>query len=295
MLRVIAPAKVNLHLAVGHVRPDGYHAVTTVLHALELHDVVTITSADELSVTCDVDLDCATAADNLAYRAAVAAAEAFDREPHVSIRLEKWIPHGAGLGGGSSDAAAVVAGLAVLWGYDIGDSRARQAATSLGADVPFFLESSGCALMSGRGDVTERLLPGFKDTPIVLVKPLAPVSTAAAYKAFDRAPMSPRDPTAMVDAILAADVGGLALHVENNMTDAATTVTPDVATVLRWFGEADGVTGCAIAGSGSAVFGVCDDHDRAERIAQSAVRQGWWASATALRPRGVEVLEGEGL
>ena len=107
MLRVLAPAKVNLHLSVGSVRPDGYHDLTSVFHTLELCDELTMEPAPHLAVHCEPDVG-VDPERNLAYVAAVRMGESFDRTPAVRIALTKRIPHGAGLGGGSSDAAAVI-------------------------------------------------------------------------------------------------------------------------------------------------------------------------------------------
>ena len=104
-LTVMAPAKVNLFLGVGPLRPDGYHSVQTVLHTLALSDTVRLTPADELTVTCDPDLGI-PAENNLAYRAARGFSAAFGVDVLLDIHVDKRIPSGAGLGGGSSDAAA---------------------------------------------------------------------------------------------------------------------------------------------------------------------------------------------
>ena len=116
-ITLLAPAKVNLYLGVGGRAPDGYHDVITVLQALDFGDTVRILPADELAVTTSVDLGIPES-ENLAYRAALAFAEEFSVAPRVVIEIEKRIPVGAGLAGGSSDAAAVIVGLAHLHGVD---------------------------------------------------------------------------------------------------------------------------------------------------------------------------------
>jgi 4-diphosphocytidyl-2-C-methyl-D-erythritol kinase len=292
VLRVIAPAKLNLHLGVGPRRADGYHDVTTVLHALELHDTLTISPADALSVACVPDVGVEPEA-NLVHRAAVALGVALDREPAFSIAVEKRIPHGAGLGGGSSDAAAAIAGLATLWDVDPLDERCVRVAATLGADVPFFLERTGAALMTGRGDVTESVIDGLAGTAVALVKPLEPVSTAAAYRAFEAAPVAPGGYEAVVAALAAADPLKLAAALHNNMTSASISVTPEVGSVLEWVSGHEGVVGAAVAGSGSAVFGLCAGHAEARQLCDEAALRGWWSQPTALRARGVEVCREE--
>ncbi|MDA3935420.1 MAG: 4-(cytidine 5'-diphospho)-2-C-methyl-D-erythritol kinase, partial [Actinomycetota bacterium] len=182
---VTAPAKVNLHLCVGSRRPDGYHDVETVLQSLEVADEVSLDRADNLSLTCEPTVG-ASETGNLGYRAAEALAHRLGRSPAVSISIRKSLPYGAGLGGGSSDAAAVLVGMAALWGMDPRDPLLVSVAADIGSDVPFFLVG-GAALYTGRGDEFVRSLP-FLDMSVALVKPPPPVPTGLAYAAFDRLP-----------------------------------------------------------------------------------------------------------
>jgi len=281
---------VNLFLGVGAVRVDGYHDVTTVLHAIELADTLRIATAEALTLSCEPAIGI-PAEENLAYRAAVALGDAVGREPRVALSLTKRTPHGAGLGGGSSDAAAVIAGLAHLWEIDRLDPRCISVAASLGSDVPFFLGESGAALMTGRGDELARELPALPGTPIALVRPPLPVSTAAAYAAFDSAPVAAGDPAEMLAALAASDSAAVGAAIANNLVDASSAVVPEVAVALAWTCAQDGVLGATVAGSGSAVFAVCDSHEAARTIASTARQHGAWATATALRPCGVEIVD----
>lgn len=287
-----APAKVNLHLGVGGVRPDGYHDVDTVLQALSLADEVVIGPGEGLSVTTEPDIGLA-AEDNLAYRAARALGAAFGREPEVSIRIVKHVPMQAGLGGASADAAAVLVGLAHRWGVGPGGAPLlREVAAGLGADVPFFL-GPGTALFTGRGDVPVRPLP----TPlleIALVRPPVPVPTGEAYAAFDRlGGARPPGPDAMVRACESGEAERVAAELYNNMTAASAGLVPEVADALAFVESAPGVLGAAMAGSGSAVFAVCDSADAAGRIATAAHARGWWASSATSVHVGATVTEGE--
>ncbi len=293
-----APAKVNLYLGVGARRADGYHDVETVLQTLSLSDTVVIEPAEDLSVACDTDLGL-PAEENLAYRAALALAEALGREPGACISLTKRIPAGGGLGGASSDAAAVLVGLARLWGYtDPGDDGAtevvlHEVAASLGADVPFFL-GGGTALFGGRGDVlTSRYATPRLD--IALVKPDEPVPTGAAYAAFDRLLLpTPPGPGAVADACAAGDARGLARVLYNNMTEASVSLVPAVGDVLGWSRSAGGVLGAAVAGSGSTVFAVCESGASALRVVEEARCRGWWAEAAESRVDGVRACSAGG-
>jgi 4-diphosphocytidyl-2-C-methyl-D-erythritol kinase len=291
VIRIVAPAKVNLFLGIGAVRADGYHDLVSVFHALDLADELTIADADTLSVTCEPPLD-VPAHDNLAYRAAVRLGELVGHDPRVALTIRKSIPHGAGLGGGSSDAAATIAGLAHLWGLERRDPRCLQAAAETGADVAFFLVEGGAALMAGRGEVLVAEIDALAGVSVVLVRPAEPVSTAAAYIAFDADPTPAGDPAALVEALHAGDPVALAASLENNLEHVAARIVPAVGEVLGWVRAQAGVLGAHVAGSGSAVFGITQDHEAAERIAEQAAECGWWGCATRLRARGVEVVEG---
>lgn len=304
LLTVTAPAKINLVLSVGPIRPDGFHEVTTVLHTLALHDTVYLSPAPGLSFACSADLGIPVER-NLAYRAAEAFAEEFSAPPDssaplgasappgvsaplgVSITIEKRIPWGAGLGGGSSDAAAVIAGLAALTGEDPRSERCLAVARQLGADCPFFL-LGGAALMEGRGDELNLPLPSV-DAHVALVKPSAAVSTAAAYAAFDLAPPAPIDPCPLIHALRAATVDGVAAALGNNMTSASVRLVPEVGEALAWVRAEKGVLGALMAGSGSAVFALCETAADAERIADKAHARGWWGCATTTSRQGVTV------
>jgi len=288
LITVTAPAKVNLHLAVGSVRPDGYHDLAGVFHTLALADELTLEPADALTFNCDVDLGIAEET-NLAHRAAVGLSRAVGRPPEVAIGLTKRIPHGAGLGGGSSDAAGIIAGLAALWGLDRTDPRCLAVARSLGADVAFFLEPGGAALMTGRGDVLAQSLPALGGVPVALVRPPQPVPTSAAYAAFDTDPVAADPPDAVVAALSAGDPSALARALTNNLEQASSAVVPAVAEAIAWVRAWPGALGAAVAGSGSAVFAIVDTDEVASGICQAAERRGWWGMATRLGTHGVTV------
>ena len=285
-----APAKVNLHLGVGRLRPDGFHAVETVLQAIDLADTVTLRPSNAFRLTCRPELEL-PAKQNLAWKAAMLLAQRVGRDPLVQIELTKAIPVGAGLGGGSSDAAAVIAGLAELWGIaeEGGERRGLllEVAAGIGADVPFFL-GGGTALLAGRGDELVRRIdaPAFD---LVVVKPAEAVRTSAAYVEYDYAPV----PASRADALIAAcesrELAQVAAALCNNMEGAAVTLVPEVADALAWVRAAEGVLGGIVAGSGSAVFGMCTNRQTAEEAAAEARLFGWWSVAARSCDSGVRV------
>jgi 4-diphosphocytidyl-2-C-methyl-D-erythritol kinase len=276
-----APAKLNLYLAVGGSRADGYHDVTTVLVALDLGDIVTIEPAGRLSLACEPDVG-VPAEENLAWKAAVAMGEAFERPPDFAIAVAKRVPAGAGLGGGSADAAAVMAAIAAAWGASGGDPRLDAVACALGADVLFPLRG-GCALYEGRGDVRVRSME-LPRAHFAIACGAAPVPTAEAYLTLDRLGRDPAPGPGGVEAALAegsAPALGAALY--NNMTAAALALVPAIAEALASMRNAGGCLGSALCGSGSAVFGVFAGAAQAEAAAAGARERGMWAAVA--RPR----------
>ena len=191
-LRLIAPAKVNLALEVTGLRDDGYHDIDTVITTIDLADDVTVRPWQGLEVRIDgpyaggIDVR-----DDLAGRAARALAAAAGREPDALIELTKRVPHPAGLGGGSSDAAAVLRGLNALWGLDWDTERLTEVAAELGSDVPFFLHG-GAAHCTGRGELVEPLRDLRPLRLLVLVPPVPAVAdkTARRYGALTPADFS---------------------------------------------------------------------------------------------------------
>lgn len=285
-----APAKVNLCLAVGERRADGYHSVDTVLHCLSLADTVTVEPADKLALHCHPSVGIPDER-NLAYKAAVAFAEKTGLPASVDIRVEKRIPQGAGLAGGSSDAAAVIAALAQLNGIESTDPRCLAAAAQLGADIAFFLHGPA-ALMTGRGEELVRTLPAL-DAPLVLVKPQQPVPTGAAYAAFDAQPQPAVGCARVVEALEHGDRSALAAALANNLEVASATVVPEVAVALAWVRAQEGVTGALLAGSGSAAFALVTGEAAADDLAAAAGERGWWTMKSALSSNGL-VLTNEG-
>lgn len=287
-IAITAPAKVNLCLSVGTVRADGYHAVDTVLHCLEFADIVTISPAERLSVRCVPSVGVPEER-NLAYRAAAAFGAHFSVETAFAVHIEKRVPHGAGLGGGSSDAAAVIAGLAYLHDVDRADPGCLAVAALLGADVAFFLHGPA-ALMSGRGERLVRELPPM-DVPVVLVKPAPPVPTGGAYAAFDSSPQPPLACDDVVRALATGDQELLVASLANNMEVAASSLVPDVAVALAWTRAQTGAAAALLAGSGSAVFALTDSTESARRIAADAAARGWWSQSTALGVEGIAIAD----
>jgi len=171
-LRLIAAAKINWTLEALGRRDDGYHEIRTIIQTVALHDTVVLSPAEtlELRLAGAVPSESWLAKDDLAYRAAEALREqAGDPSLGALVELEKAVPAAAGLGGGSSDAAAVLRGLNRLWRLDFGATHLARIAASLGSDVPFFL-AGGTAMAGGRGDEVAAL-PDVPSTPLLIAVP----------------------------------------------------------------------------------------------------------------------------
>lgn len=185
-LTLRAPAKVNLYLEVGGRRPDGYHEIRTVMQTVDLFDELTLRLTRRPRVTLECDAPgVPEEADNLVHRAAVALRRRFGIERGVHVRLKKRIPAGGGLGGGSSDCAAALKGLARLWGIEGAGRALHEIASGLGSDVPFFL-SGGTALCEGRGEKVKPLECRGR-FHYVLIMPGFGVSTRRVYANVQKA------------------------------------------------------------------------------------------------------------
>lgn len=298
--KIISPAKVNLVLAVGEKQESGFHEVQTIMHSLALHDTLSMRRFDDegsgdglqVMLKCEssftIDPLLIKAEENIAYKAVVELAKALGRTQDETIEmiLNKVIPAEAGLGGGSSNAAAALVGAATLWGVGMEDERVQEVASRLGADVPFFLKG-GCARLSGKGDVFEAQLEprsGF----VLLVRPDAGVSTGKAYAAFDEDPVLPS--SEYLSSIAALDAAA-DVSLYNNLEKAACSVTPVVAQVLEWGRAAAGEENVVLCGSGSAVCCIFDSYQAACEASVEARKHEWWTRVTSFSPLGAAIME----
>lgn len=298
--KIISPAKVNLVLAVGEKQESGFHEVQTIMHSLALHDTLSMRRFDDegsgeglqVMLKCEssftIDPLLIKAEENIAYKAVVELAKALGRTQDETIEmiLNKVIPAEAGLGGGSSNAAAALVGAATLWGVGVEDERLQEVASRLGADVSFFLKG-GCARLSGKGDVFEAQLEprsGF----VLLVRPDAGVSTGKAYAAFDEDPVLPS--SEYLSSIAALDAAA-DVSLYNNLEKAACSVTPVVAQVLEWGRAAAGEENVVLCGSGSAVCCIFDSYQAACEASVEARKHEWWTRVTSFSPLGAAIME----
>lgn len=261
-----AYAKVNLTLAVGEKRLDGYHEVVSVMQRVSLHDTLTAErTASGISLTCS-DPALPSGEENLAHRAA----SLFFRETGIAggaaLTLEKRIPSQAGLGGGSSDAASVLLALRKLYAPALSDTELETMAAALGSDVPFFIRG-GTQLATGRGEVLSPL-PPLTDGWFVIVKPTESFSTAAMYRRLDNLPPACTPPLPPLQGGLPALAAGLFNRFEAAIP--AGSAVWDIKAQLAAYGALASL----LSGSGSAVFGLFDT-ETAARAAIEALRPAW--------------------
>lgn len=265
-----APAKINLDLRILSRESDGYHRLETVFQALELHDLIEARPAPVLSLEVEGDIDVGSARDNLVLRAARAFCDAVPGAAPAALRLVKRIPARAGLGGGSSDAAATLRALNALGGRPLGAQDLVEIGARLGSDVPFFLCGSALARAEGRGELLSplRALP---PAPVLVVDPGFPVATRDAFRWWDeRGPDTVRErPLPM--PLPGADFESLGRVARNDFEDVVFERYPELDRVRARLVEA-GACLARLSGSGSCVYGIFAS-DAAVQLAASGVAE----------------------
>lgn len=273
-IRLRSFCKINLALAVLGRRPDGYHEIRTVFQTVDLHDVLDFTPSSNLRVHCE-DLPALPREENLVWRAARALAEAFSVRQGAEIRLHKRVPLGAGLGGGSSNAAATLMGLARLWGLELPQEALVPVARGLGADVPFFLEG-GTAIGSGRGDEV-RPLRDLPEHHLVVVYPGVHIATASAYRALS---------LELTSGASLPKIQRFCSRVEDGVSCLTEIFNDFEITILRDFPAVrkakesltvQGAAATLLSGSGSSVFGFFRNEESALAASRALDRGSWRA------------------
>ncbi|WP_371670923.1 4-(cytidine 5'-diphospho)-2-C-methyl-D-erythritol kinase [Streptomyces sp. NBC_00289] len=270
---VRVPAKVNVQLAVGAARPDGFHDLANVFLAVGLYDEVTVTLADGLRVTCEgpdadqVPLD----RTNLAARAAEALAVRYGRSPDVHIHIAKDIPVAGGMAGGSADGAGALVACDALWGTRASRVELLEICAELGSDVPFSLVG-GAALGIGRGEKLTTLETGGTFHWVFAMAGRG-LSTPAVFREFDRlgegreipVPVASRE---LLDALAKGDPDALAAAVSNDLQPAALSLFPELSDTLA-AGRSAGALAALVSGSGPTTAFLVRDPGSASKVAQA--------------------------
>ncbi len=278
MIKVRVPAKINLHLGVGPVRPDGYHELETVFHAVSLFDELLAYPADALSLTIEGDGadDLPTDESNLAIRATLALADYAGVEPGARLVLRKGIPVAGGMAGGSADAAAALVACDTLWGLGVPREDLLAIAATLGSDAPFPL-FGGTALGTGRG---EQLMPVLAPARRHWVIAIADggLSTPEVYGELDRLRERGDVPAAgstdeLVKALRDPEADVLADALANDLQVAAVSLRPSLRQTLA-AGMDEGALAGIVSGSGPTCVFLAAEADHAVQIAASLAGRG---------------------
>jgi 4-diphosphocytidyl-2-C-methyl-D-erythritol kinase len=270
---VRVPAKVNVQLAVGAARPDGFHDLANVFLAVGLYDEVTVTPADALRVTCagpdagQVPLD----RTNLVARAAEELAARYGRTADVHLHIAKDIPVAGGMAGGSADGAGALVACDALWGTGASREELLDICAELGSDVPFSLVG-GAALGTGRGEKLQILEVGGSFHWVFAMAERG-LSTPAVFREFDRLAegLDVPEPVAsqpLLDALAKGDPDALAAAVSNDLQPAALSLFPELADTLA-AGRAADALATLVSGSGPTTAFLARDADSAAKVAQA--------------------------
>ncbi|SFC31094.1 4-diphosphocytidyl-2-C-methyl-D-erythritol kinase [Nocardioides terrae] len=297
---VRAAAKINLHLAVGPVRDDGFHPLETVYQAIGLYDDVTVTDGPQWSVhvAADAGIDLGSVPegdDNIAIRAGRALTAHHGLGLTAEIEIHKGIPVAGGMAGGSADAAATLVALDRLWGLETSDEDLLAIAAELGSDVPFAL-IGGTAVGSGRGEVV-RSVPDTSQLWWLVVPHEIGLSTPGVYRHFDvlaeRGAVTPADPKVPSDLLDALEVGEpIGYLLSNDLEPAAYDLRPDLAE-LRARLEELGAEAVLLSGSGPTQLALFEDVDLARDAAARLTGLGilhWLAPAPVAGCHVIELL-----
>ncbi|GGA70866.1 4-(cytidine 5'-diphospho)-2-C-methyl-D-erythritol kinase [Ornithinibacillus halotolerans] len=262
-----APAKINLSLDVLSKRDDGYHNVEMIMTTVDLADRIELNTIEEDRV--EVSLWSRYVPNderNLAYKAAMAFKKKYNITKGVHIKIEKVIPVSAGLGGGSTDAAAVLRGLNQLWNMNIPIEELAALGSSLGSDIPFCVYGS-TGIAKGFGEVIEKLPP---PPPfwVVLAKPDIGVSTKTIFGQVNMDEITHPNTQAVIDALFEQDFSKLCANIGNSLERITTSIHPEVLRIKEKMRQA-GAPGVLMSGSGPTVYGIVEQHSKAKRIYNS--------------------------
>ena len=272
-----APAKINWSLYVLDKRADGYHNILSLMQCIGLYDTLTFCHSEQLEVVSDMEIPIEQ---NLVFKAARILQQVTATKKGARIELKKEIPSGAGLGGGSSDAACTLAGLNKLWGLGLDRPGLKEIGCTLGSDVPFFFDCPS-AMAGGRGEI---LTPVDIVTAytLLLIKPLVSVSTACAYGAVDwskrlveltKTGNNVDNIKLIFEALNTGDFAALKLLAHNDFEDCVIQQYPVIGILKQGLLD-DGADLALMSGSGSAVFGLFKDGQSAEKAAERV--SGYW-------------------
>jgi 4-diphosphocytidyl-2-C-methyl-D-erythritol kinase len=294
VVRLRTYAKINLHLRVIGKRDDGFHEVETILHGIGLYDELEIEVTDgEVDVSLELGVGMtgmlpAPGADLISRCADLLRARS-ETTTGVRVRVTKGIPIGAGLGGGSGNAAGALVVLGDVWGMDLDRATTMSLAAQLGSDVPYCIEG-GTALATSRGEQLTPL-PNARPLCFVLGGSNEPLYTADVYAAWDHLPTADASASAALTLALGAgDAAEVAALLHNDLEPAAFSLRSDLAAKKQALVDA-GALGAGMSGSGPTMFGIAADEKHARRIAEAAGAGFDWVKVVGSHGRCIERLD----
>jgi 4-diphosphocytidyl-2-C-methyl-D-erythritol kinase len=264
-LKVRAPAKINYILEILDKRKDGFHNILTVFQTVSLYDIIYFKDSREISFSTN-DESLENFEDNLIGKAVNLLKKKSSVKRGVEIYLEKNIPIGAGLGGGSSDAAAVLKGLSKLWNLKLSDIDLHKTALQLGSDVPFFLDA-GMAVAKGRGEkispINRHLRPQLS---MIIIYPDFSIPTSWAYSEWDKSGLESESTgiDSFMHALSSRNIRELAGSLHNDFEKIVTEQYPKIGEMKEALNKT-GAMKSLLSGSGSSVFGIYQNEDAAEK------------------------------
>lgn len=274
-LSIKTPAKINLGLWILSKREDGFHELESLFQMVSLYDALEFdTECDGLTLTCNRS-DIPTDDSNLVMRAALGLQKRFPerQDLHCRIHLEKSIPSGAGLGGGSGNAAGTLLALNKLWDLGLTREELHPLAAELGSDVPFFLVGPS-AIGKGRGEILTPIDPCSKFY-VLLLTPHLSVSTAEVYKRLNLKLTSSQNNINILSKIFSkSDIASLGVHLHNDLEPVVLEGFKEVKVVWEHL-QAQNAQGVLVSGSGSTVFGIFSDSRKAKQAQAQSIAEDW--------------------
>ena len=260
-----AYAKLNLGLRILGRRSDGFHNILSVFQTVDLCDRLVFEPAGQgqIILSCD-DANLPTGPENLVYKAVLAFRSYTGMDRGVEVAIEKRIPMAAGLGGGSSDAAAVLRVLNRVWDAGLSGGELREIGASIGSDVPFFVRQKGTAVVSGRGEMM-RYVPWSADVAYVLVCPGFQVHTGWAFANYKKTLTGHGEYDSFINSVKDLPVSGFWGRIENDFLPLIVQSHPETRDILSRLTDA-GALVASMSGSGSTLYGVFESRDVAEAV-----------------------------
>ncbi len=281
-MRWMARAKINWTLDITGVREDGYHLMDMLMQPVTLADIIDLEPAEEITLTCSGTPYLPPDEHHLAWRAAIALKAHTCCTQGARIHVHKCIPVGAGMGGGSADAAAVLIGLNQLWALNLPAEELEAIGLTLGADVPFCLRG-GLQHVQGIGEKMTPLSCAAM-MPLCVIQPCEGLSTGAVFKAYhlDASPARPDTASAM-EALQTGNLPQLSVSLGNVLQGVSETMRPAIGEAIAML-RAEGAVTAWMTGSGSAVFGVFASDDAAKKAAEHLSKRydRCWACSTCM-------------